>query len=207
MAQESTLNRLPMIAKVGIGIGVLGLVLVAYFVLFYGDLASSIKAAQSRETKLRADLAEARKGEFAYQKDLQELTEKRQREGEWQKILPAKTEYPSFLSSLQSVANVSGVSLGAWTPQAEIPEAYYARVPMQLEVTGRYHQVAKFFYGVGQLRRIINMENISVTEPKNQGEDILVKVEVLATAFRALDPTKDASKDKRGAAQQQRRKR
>ena len=189
-------------AKLGIGTGLLVLVGVAYFVVFYGDLASSIKAAQGRERQLRSDLAEARKNEFAYQKDLAELTDRQQRQRELQKILPATTEYPSFLSSLQSVANVSGVTLSAWTPQEEIPEQFYARVPMKLELTGRFHQVAKFFYGVGQLDRIINMENISVTDPKQEGDEVDVKVEVLATAFRALAEGQ-GKVDKREQRQQQ----
>ncbi len=201
MAKESSLARLPLLAKLGIGAGLLVLVGVAYFVVFYGDLASSIKAAQGRERQLRGDLAEARKNEFAYQKDLAELTDRQQRQRELQKILPATTEYPSFLSSLQSVANVSGVSLSAWTPQEEIPEQFYARVPMKLELTGRFHQVAKFFYGVGQLDRIINMENISITDPKPEGDEVDVKVEVLATAFRALEEGK-GKVDKRDQRQQ-----
>jgi type IV pilus assembly protein PilO len=72
---------------------------------------------------------------------------------------------------------------------------------MKLELTGRFPQVAKFFYGVGQLDRIINMENISVTDPKKEGDETQVKVEVLATAFRMLEEGKGGSKtDKRGAA-------
>jgi len=201
-AKESSLAKLPGAAKFGIGIALLALVAVAYFVVFYGDLASSIKAAQGRERQLRGDLAEARKNEFAYQKDLAELTERQQRARELEKILPRSTEYPSFLSSIQSVANVSGVTLTAWTPQEEVPEQFYARVPMALELSGRYHQVAKFFYGVGQLDRIINMENISLTNPTvEDGDEVVVAVKVLATAFRALDENSGAKTDKRGQQQ------
>jgi type IV pilus assembly protein PilO len=205
MAKESTLAKLPLVAKIGIGTGLLVLVAVAYFVVFYGDLASSIKAAQGRERQLREELAEARKAEFAYQKDLAELTERQQRARELEKILPKSTEYPSFLSSLQAVANVSGVALTAWTPTEESPDKFYARVPMKLDLSGKYHQVAKFFYGVGQLDRIINMENISATEPATKdGSDVVVKVSVLATAFRMLDEGSPGAggADKRGAAQQ-----
>ncbi|MFO0566216.1 MAG: type 4a pilus biogenesis protein PilO [Polyangiaceae bacterium] len=201
-AKESSLARLPLLAKVGIGAGLLVLVAVAYFVVFYGDLASSIKAAQGKERQLREDLGEARKNEFAYQKDLAELTERQQRARELEKILPRNTEYPSFLSSIQAVANVSGVSLTAWTPQPESPDKFYARVPMKLELGGKYHQIAKFFYGVGQLDRIINMENISATNPKvKEGNEVVIKVDVLATAFRMLDEAAAAKgADKRGAA-------
>lgn len=198
-ARDSSLARLPILAKLGIGAGLVVLVAIAYFVVFYGDLASSIKAAQGKERQLREQLGDARKAEFAYQKDLAELADRQQRARELEKILPRNTEYPSFLSSLQSVANVSGVQLNAWTPQAETPEQYYARVPMKLELTGRFHQVAKFFYGVGQLDRIINMENISITDPSTlEGDEIAVKVDCLATAFRMIDDT-GAKTDKRGA--------
>jgi type IV pilus assembly protein PilO len=189
-----------MIAKVGFGAGALLLVGVAYFVVFYGDIESQIKAARGREQSLRTELADARKNEFAYQKDLTELTDRQHRQRELNKVLPTETEYPAFLSAVQSVANVSGIGLTAWAPQAEVTEQFYARVPMKVTLVGRYHQVAKFFYGVGQLDRIINMENISLTEPKVQGDDIVVKTEALATAFRSVADVKPTSADKRGAA-------
>ena len=197
--QTSALAKLPLIARIGVGAGVLLLVGIAYFVVFYGDIESSIKAEQGRETQLHTDLADARKNEFAYQKDLAELTDRQQRQRELNKVLPTDTEYPAFLSAVQSVANVSGIGLTAWSPQPEVAEQFYSRVPMKVTLIGRYHQVAKFFYGVGQLDRIINMENISLTDPKLQGDDIVVKTEALATAFRSLDD-KATPADKRGAA-------
>ncbi|MBK8997862.1 MAG: type 4a pilus biogenesis protein PilO [Myxococcales bacterium] len=200
-AKESSLAKLPLVAKMGIGAGLLVLVAVAYFVVFYGDLASSIKAAQGKERQLREELAEARKNEFAYQKDLAELTERQQRARELEKILPKSTEYPSFLSSIQAVANVSGVALTAWTPTEESADKFYSRVPMKLDLSGKFHQVAKFFYGVGQLDRIINMENISATEPTTKdGTDVVIKVSVLATAFRMLEEGQAGGGDKRGGA-------
>jgi type IV pilus assembly protein PilO len=198
--QTSALAKLPLVAKVGVGAGALLLVGIAYFVVFYGDIETSIKAAQGQETQLRTDLGEARKNEFAYQKDLAELTDRQQRQRELNKVLPVDTEYPAFLSAVQSVANVSGIGLTAWAPEPEVAEQFYSRVPMKVSLVGRYHQVAKFFYGVGQLDRIINMENISLTDPKVQGDDVVVKTEALATAFRALSETAATPADKRGAA-------
>jgi len=198
--QTSALNKLPLAARIGVGAGLVLLVGAAYFIVFYGDIESSIKAAHGQEERLRSDLAEARRNEFAYQKDLAELTDRQQRQRELNKVLPVETEYPSFLSAVQSVANVSGIGLTSWTPQPEVNEKFYARVPMKVTLVGRYHQVAKFFYGVGQLDRIINMENISLTEPKVQGDDVVVKTEALATAFRTVEDAKPNAADKRGAA-------
>jgi type IV pilus assembly protein PilO len=198
---DSLLAKLPVLAKVGIGALFAALIGVAYFVVFYGDLASSITAEKSKEAKLRVELSAALQNEFSYQKDLAELSDRQQRQRELVKILPTETEYPAFLSAVQNVANVSGIALTAWSPLPEEPDQFYSRVPMRISLTGRYHQVAKFFHGVGQLDRVINMENIALTQPKADGSDVVVKVDALATAFRAKPDAQPGtlSEDKRGA--------
>ncbi|HEV8551733.1 MAG TPA: type 4a pilus biogenesis protein PilO [Polyangiaceae bacterium] len=203
MALNDQLAKLPIAARVGVGVALLALGGVAYYVMFYGDLASAIQAAKSREAQLSGELAEARKAEFAYQKDLAELTDRQQRQRELNKVLPVTSEYPAFLSAVQNVANVAGVDLIGWTPSTEVPDQFYVRVPMRLELSGRYHQIAKFFYGVSQLDRIINLENVNLGHPEVHGEDVIVHADVLATAFRAGAEAKDVSPDKRGAAQGQ----
>lgn len=206
MAAADSLSRLPKAAKAGVGLALLGLVGVAYYVIFYGTLASEIEAAKARQVQLGQELAQARKAEFAYQKDLAELTERQQRQRELNKILPVASEYPAFLSSIQNVANVAGVQLAAWTPNAEVTEQFYARVPMKLALVGRYHQIAKFFHGVSQLDRIINLENVMLTKPEVRGEDVMVQAETLATAFRALpEASVEGGGDKRGDAMKQRK--
>ncbi len=202
-AKTSALNRLPTAAKFGIGFGLLVLTAAAYWVVFYGDIASRITTEETKERTLRGELASARKVEFKYQQDLKELAEREQRQRDLEKILPTKTEHPAFLSALQSVANVTGVTLTAWAPQSEVKEKYYARIPMKLELEGRFHQIAKFFYGVGQLDRIINIENIAITDPKVRDEEVYVKVSALATAFRSL---KDDAR-KKGQSKRDRRAR
>lgn len=192
------LSKLNAGGKAAVIIGTLLIGAAAYFFLFYTDMSQAIERAGARESSLRAELATARQNEFAYQKDLAELTERQQRQNQLAKVLPNSTEYPAFLSSLQNVSNVTGVTLSAWAPQPEVADKFYSRVPMRLDLEGRFHQIARFFYGVGQLDRIINMENISITEPKEVDKDYVVKVTALATAFRALGTAESAGSDKRG---------
>jgi len=183
---QSALSKLPLAAKVGIGVAMAALVVVAYFIIFYSDVSGAIRAERAKETDLRSKLADQRKIEFAYHQDLAELNERTQRQRELSKVLPESASYPAFLSALQGVANVSGVTLQGWSPMEESPQQFYAKVPMRLRLTGRFHQIAKFFAGVGQLDRIINIEEIKLSEPKMEGEDVVVKAECLATAFRSL---------------------
>jgi len=192
-AKAPGLSRVPMLAKVGIAIGLAGLTAVAYWTVFYADIDGRIEAAKNAEKNLQKNLADARKVEVKYQADLKELTDREQRQRDLEKVLPTKTEHPAFLSSLQSVANMTGVTLTAWAPQGEVREKFYARIPMKLTLEGRFHQIAKFFYGVGQVDRIINVENITIDHPEVRDEDVYVKVDALATAFRAVESEPEAA--------------
>jgi type IV pilus assembly protein PilO len=196
---RALLNRLPLAVKTGICLGAMVLVAAGYFFVFHSDVVGDLEQAKNTGASLTQDLTKARAAEQAYQKDLAELAEREQRQKELNQILPATTEYPAFLSAVQSAANVSGVSLSAWTPRDRVPGKYYAKVPMKVELTGRFHQIARFFYNVGQLDRIINMEDISMTEPTLVDDEMTLKAEALATAFHVVETAEEASKDKKDA--------
>ncbi len=189
--KSSALGRLNTPAKILVGSAMLILPAAGYYIVFHSEIQSEINAEGQKHVGLKDDLTAAKKAEHAYQKDLQELRERERNRRELVKILPATTEYPAFLSSIQNVANLVGVELQAWTPLEEVPEEFYARVPMRLELVGRFHHLAKFFYNVGQLERIINMENISLEKPEVVDGEIRLHAEVLATAFHAVDETVD----------------
>lgn len=55
---------------------------------------------------------------------------------------------------------------------------------MNLVLSGRYHQLAKFFHNVSRLQRAINMENITLSDPQEKGDGLVLRVNVLATTFR-----------------------
>ena len=195
MAEGSSLKT-SVAARTGMALGLLALIAIAYYFVFYSDVSSRIDSARVRQTRIRQDIAAAEKATRAYNDDRADLEDRRQRQRELSKSLPKTTEYPAFLSSLQAVANVSGVKLKAWTPLREHLERYYARVPMEIEVEGRYHQIAKFFYGIAQLDRIINIEDITITEApgakKNAKNEQVLEVTALATAFHSIDQSKRA---------------
>ncbi len=179
----STLDRLPPIAKVGVGFLFTVLIGLLYFVVFYSDVDNDLTDAKRAEARLKTQLAEAEKSREEYQKDADEKTRREQQAREQKKILPDDPETPAFLSTLQDVATVSGVNLTSWSPTEEVPMEFYAKVPMKLTLSGKFHQVVKFFFGVGQQDRIINMEDIHIQKKSADSDE--VSVDCLATAFRA----------------------
>jgi len=194
--QLGSLGKYPLVAKSLLGVLLVVLTATVYFVVWYGDISDAIEKQKRQEQTLDTELAQAKQSEFEYHKDLAELTERQQRQRELNKILPETTEYPAFLSAVQGVANVAGVSLQGWSPQEEVLQKFFARVPMKLSVVGKFHQIAKFFYGVGQLDRIINIENIGLSQPKAKTDEIELHVDCLATAFHTLPTPKAATEPK-----------
>jgi type IV pilus assembly protein PilO len=185
--QGSTLDRLGALGKILLTLFFLGLVGGAYFMIFYADLDGQINQEVQKVSKLETDLRKSEEARSAYQKDLDEKAKCELAEGESKKVLPDDPETPALLLALQSVATVAGVKLTAWTPQEESPLEFYTKVPMKLTVSGRFHQLARFFHGVGQLDRVTNMENITIKSlaKTKEEENADLSVECLATAFRA----------------------
>lgn len=191
----SALERLPPAAKVGVGVLFAVLIGLLYFVVFYSDVDNDLTQAKTMESRLKQQLAEAEKSREEYQRDADEKTRREQQAREQKKILPDDAETPTFLSTIQDVATISGINLTSWSPTEEVPMEFYAKVPMKLTLVGKFHQVAKFFYGVGQQDRIINVEDIHIAKKKLTSDE--VDVECLTTAFRA---TKNGESGRRRGA-------
>jgi len=183
-ASGSVLERLPPAGKVGVGMLFAVMIALLYFVVFYSDVHNDLENARTLEGRLNTQLAEAEKSRQDYQADADEKTRREQQAREQKKILPDDAETPTFLSTLQDVATISGVNLNSWSPIEEAPQEFYAKVPMKLTLSGKFHQVVKFFYSVSQQDRIINIEDIKIKKAQRANSDD-VDVECLATAFRA----------------------
>ncbi|MBX3259614.1 MAG: type 4a pilus biogenesis protein PilO [Labilithrix sp.] len=183
-----SLNRLPIAGKIGVGALFCVLLGVAYYVMLHTDVAARTDRERARTAELETELSKVKQSQASYFADRDELAMRQQKQRELNKVLPTDTEAATFLSALQAVSNISGIDLKAWSPMDEIPQTFYAKVPMKLQISGRFHQIAKFIYEVGKQDRIINMENLELGDPKIEGEDVVLKATCLATTFHLLKP-------------------
>src|ERR1700733_7323553 len=143
---QSALAKLPVAAKVGIGAGVVAVIFFGYWFVFYSDVASKIEGAQRQKKGLRDQLAQQEQAEATYFADRGELALREQRARELNKVLPPDAQEDAFLSRVQQASNAAGIDLKAYAPTEEVAQAFYAKVPMRLEVSGRFQQIAKFAY-------------------------------------------------------------
>jgi type IV pilus assembly protein PilO len=187
-APQSALARIPTYAKALLALGIVGLTAGAYWFIFYSDTAARIEGAEHQKKSLRDELAQEQQAEATYFADRDELALREQRARELNKLLPPDPQEDAFLSSVQQASNAAGIDLKAYAPLEEVAQNFYAKVPMRLEMAGKFHQIAKFAYELGKVDRIINVEDIELTEPKIVGDEVILKGRCLATAFHAIRP-------------------
>ncbi|MCM0083684.1 type 4a pilus biogenesis protein PilO [Geomonas sp. Red32] len=101
--------------------------------------------------------------------------------------LPNQKEIPSLLTSISSAGKNAGLDFLLFRPRSEVPKEFYAEVPVDIAVAGTYNNVADFFVAVGNLPRIVNINNVNVSDIKNANGRITLKVTCLATTFRFLE--------------------
>jgi type IV pilus assembly protein PilO len=179
--------KLPSSSKILLLALLLALIGVGYYTSFHSPLTEEIAAAESQRRNLESELSKAKELERQFLALRQELEQRKLAETEYTRILPATAEMATMLADLNRIAELSGLTIRSVEPRPEIPAEYYVKIPVNLAVSGRYHQLAKFFYNVSRLSRAINMENIVIKEPVLSGDELIMQVGVLATTFRRKD--------------------
>jgi type IV pilus assembly protein PilO len=184
---QSSFNALPPAGKAVLLVAVLAVLSGGYYVGIQMGLEQDSADAQRQHSVLTNDLNQARERQKEYLRLREELAAREAADKQNMRVLPETAEIPAFLDDLNRLAELSGLRVSNVGPKQEAPEQFFVRVPVALNIAGKFHQLTKFFYNVSRLERAINMENISLTQPTKDGEEIIMNVSVLATTFRRPD--------------------
>ena len=169
--------------------GILGFVLIAivgagiYFLTL--PQLDELERVERKEVELKSEFTtkanQAAKLEL-YKEQLAEM------QASFQAILrqlPERTDVESLLVDVSQTALANGLEIKRFKPSAEEKKGFYAELPISLEVTGRYHDLASFISGVAALPRIVTMHDLTLSlqnEKKEEGEAPSGKLKMIATA-------------------------
>lgn len=181
---QNSFAGLPDAAKAAIGLFILAAIGIVYYVAFHGPIEEDINSARQAHAQLEERMTTARQRQAQYLQLREELSGREALDRANLRVLPEEAEMAAFLQDLNRLAEISGLRMRLVEPRPEEPQDQYVRLPVALQLSGRYHQLSRFFYNVSRLERAISMENIQLTEPTMEDEDVNLTVEVLATTFR-----------------------
>lgn len=100
-----------------------------------------------------------------------------------EKQLPSKAEMDALLSDINQAGLGRGLQFELFKPGQVVVKDYYAELPIDIKVTGNYHDIGSFTSDVANLPRIVTLNNMSLIV----GKDGVLTLDTVAKTFRYLD--------------------
>lgn len=100
------------------------------------------------------------------------------------KLLPNKKEIPSLLKSVTQLGTDSELKFNRFTPGGERAKDFYMEIPVSIQISGTYHNVAVFFDKVGSMDRIVNIFNVRMKPVKAQSTELTTTCNAVTYRFK-----------------------
>ena len=189
-----TWSFLPMILVLAVILVVIPVA--GYFLVWDPQYEDLTKGRQQEETLKKDYLA---KKTQAINLDLhkQQLREIDTQFGALLKQLPNKGQMDALLVDINQAGLSRGLQFELFKPApSEAAREFYSELPIQLKVIGTCHDMGAFAADVGQLPRIVTLNDVNITA----GKDSTLSMDVTARTFRYLDDEEVANQRKTAAA-------
>jgi type IV pilus assembly protein PilO len=121
-----------------------------------------LKGVEAKEVELKADFESKQQKAANLEVLKQQLEDIKQTMGELLQKLPSKTQVPDLLQDISQTGLGAGLEFDIFKPSAEVPQEFYVELPIQIQVTGDYHQFGSFISGVAALQRIVTVHDVKI---------------------------------------------
>lgn len=168
--------KLVVAAVVAIMVGVL-----SYYMII-ADKLPMLERAQAKEVELKATYQA--KYNIAVNLDAYKAQLERIKEdfSSMLKSLPTSNETPGLLDDITYVGTSAGLTFKLLNWQPEIPKEFYTELPIQIEVTGSYHEFGEFVSNIANLPRIVTLHDFEVTQDRSE-----LKLQMQAKTYRTAN--------------------
>jgi len=177
-----------LLCAVGVMVAVIG---AGYFLYWQGQFEEQERLA-GEEVTLRS----AYRDKMAQAINLEALQEQKAQVDQYverlQKQLPSKAEMAALLSDINQAGLGRGLQFELFKPGQVVVRDYYAELPIDIKVTGKYHDIGAFAADTANLPRIVTLNNLSLSTNK----DGVLTLDAVAKTFRYLDQEEAASQRK-----------
>ena len=173
----------PVLPKIAV-LAAIFLVIVALGAGFdWKDQYDTLDKATQEEATLRTQYTEKKAKAINYELYVQQLKEIEQSFGALLKQLPNRSEMDALLTDINQAGLGRGLQFELFKPASQEKMAeFYAELPIELKVTGTYHDMGAFASDVSQLPRIVTLNDVAITNDKG-----VLAMEAVAKTFRYLD--------------------
>lgn len=147
------------------------------------DQLQELSAAEAKEQELRQTFEIKQKKAANLDALKQQMQEMEQSFGDMLRQLPNQTEVAGLLVDISQTGLATGLEFELFKPGSEIPSEFYAELPIDIRVSGDYHQFGEFVSGIAELPRIVTTHNVSIS--RNGDKELTMNA--VAKTYRALE--------------------
>jgi type IV pilus assembly protein PilO len=163
--------------------GVMAAVLVAGYFLYWSGQFEEQDTLAAQEETLRTEY----RTKMAQAINLEALEAQQQQVNRYverlEKQLPSKAEMAALLSDINQAGIGRGLQFELFRPGQVVVRDYYAELPIDIKVTGSYHDIGEFAADMAKMPRIVTLNNLALTA----GKDGVLTLDAIAKTFRYLD--------------------
>ena len=173
----------PLLPKLVVLSGIL-VVIVALGAFFdWKDQWETLGNARSDEAKLKEQYSQKKAKAINFDLYVQQLQEVEQSFGALVKQLPNRAEIDALLTDINQAGLGRGLTFELFKPATQEKMAdFYAELPINIKITGNYHDMGAFASDVAQLPRIVTLNDVAISNDKGT-----LTFEAVAKTFRYLD--------------------
>ncbi len=178
----------PTSQKVVLLVVLMALIGAGWYFLMFEEVSTNIAKEAKRTPALNKSLSEEQEIEknlVKYQEEIEQLKKVRD---EMRDRLPDSAEIADLLQKIHGQAKIVGLEIARFERGDTVLEQTYARIPVRMTLKGSFNQVSTFFYYLGKLTRIVNVENIELTAANRQDSGSDLVAICTATTFQYLPP-------------------
>jgi type IV pilus assembly protein PilO len=173
-----------------------------YFGLWQGQL-EELELGKANEVKFKQDYLNKKKQAVNLDLHKQQLREIDTQFGALLKQLPNRSQMDALLVDINQAGLGRGLQFELFKPAGqEIVREFYAELPITVKVVGVYHDMGAFASDVGQLSRIVTLNDVAIQAAKDGN----LVMDVTARTFRYLDDEEVAAQRKAAAGARKGRK-
>jgi type IV pilus assembly protein PilO len=175
---------------------VVALPVLGYFLIWQGQL-EELETGKTAESRLKQDFLNKKRQAVNLDLHKQQLREIDTQFGALLKQLPNRSQMDALLVDINQAGLGRGLQFELFKPAArETVREFYAELPINVRVVGVYHDMGAFASDVGQLSRIVTLNNVAIKAAKDGN----LVMDVTARTFRYLDDEELAAQRKAAAA-------
>jgi type IV pilus assembly protein PilO len=183
----------PWAIKVGAFLLIFVVVQVAAYLLLWQDQADQIERGRADVAKQKEIFLEKKKLAVNLEAYKQQRAEIEQAFGALLKQLPNKSEMDALLIDINQAGLGRGLAFELFKPsERENVTEFYAELPVNIKVTGNYHDLGAFASDVAKMPRIVLLTDLKLDPPK----DGVLSMEAVAKTYRYLDEEEVAKQRK-----------